>query len=212
MMVSLGDDFGFQAVVALPSQESGQPGDRNAWKLQRTLFDYGLVGIGSVEVAGGEARCFLASDAVRSLHRLGVGSRGQVSISSLERNGDFANQLFQYAFVRLYALRHGVTAAVPVWRGKYLFDLDDPPCADLNLPQLRFRAFIDDDRVLWDRDEPPIDIDLSGYFQEIPKCWQRHRSLLRRLFQLHVAHQSAIDAWYSDVTRGGRRTLVAVHV
>ncbi len=212
MMVSLGDDFGFQAVVALPSQESGQPGDRNAWKLQRTLFDYGLVGIGSVEVAGGEARCFLASDAVRSLHRLGVGSRGQVSISSLERNGDFANQLFQYAFVRLYALRHGVTAAVPAWRGKYLFNLDDPPCADLNLPQLRFRAFIDDDRVLWERDEPPVDIDLSGYFQEIPQCWRRHRPLLRRLFQLHVAHQSAIDAWHSDVTCDGRRTLVAVHV
>ncbi len=212
MIAPLPDDFGFRAVVALPSQEPGQPGDWNAWRLQRTLFDYGLVGIGSVEVAGGEARCFLASDAVRSLRHLGVGSRGHVSISSLGGDDGFANQLFQYAFVRLYALRHGVTAAVPAWRGKYLFDLDDPPCADLNLAQLRFRAFIDDDRVLWERDEPPIDIDLSGYFQEIPQCWRRHRPLLRRLFQLHVAHQSAIDAWYSDVTRGGRRTLVAVHV
>ncbi len=212
MVVPFAGDFSFRAVVTLPSQESGQPGDRNAWKLQRTLFDYGLIGIGSVEVTGGEARCFLASDAVRSMHRLGVGSRGQVSISSLERNGGFANQLFQYAFVKLYALRHGVSAAVPAWRGKYLFDLDDPSCVDLDLPQLRFRAFIDDDRVLWDRDEPPIDIDLSGYFQEIPKCWRRHRPLLRRMFQLCAAHQSAIDAWHSDVTRGGRRTLVAVHV
>jgi hypothetical protein len=212
LIVPLADAIDFRAVVILPSQESGQPGDAAAWKLQRALFDRGLVGIGCVQVAGGEARCFLASDAVRSLHRLGAGSRGQVTMSCLGKNGRFANQLFQYAYARLYALRHGVTAAVPAWAGKYLFDLDDPSCADLALPQLCFRGFIDDDRLLWNRDEPPIDIDLWGYFQEIPRCWRNHRPLLRRMFQLRAEHRHAIDAWHSEVTRGGRRTLVAVHV
>jgi hypothetical protein len=211
MIVPGTHDFAFRAVVILSSQDSSQLTDGNVWKLQRTLFDRGLVGIGSVHIAAGEARCFLASDAVRSLGRLGAGSRGQVSMSSLGGDG-FANQLFQYAFIRLYALRHGVTAAVPAWLGKYLFALDDPSCADLALPQLRFPPFVNDERALWDMEEPPIDVDLSGYFQEIPECWRRHRPILRRMFQLCVEHQCAIDAWQSKVTRSGRRTLVAVHV
>ena len=69
-------------------------------------------------------------------------------------NGRFANQLFQYAYVKLYALRHGVTAAIPAWQGQQLFDLDDPTCAGLALPELRFNAFIDDDRPLWDERRP----------------------------------------------------------
>jgi hypothetical protein len=105
-----------------------------------------------------------------------------------------------------------VTAAVPAWQGRELFNLDDPNCAGLALPQLSFQGFTDDDRALWEKDDPPIDVDLWGYFQEIPGCWQRHRPLLRRMFQLSVEHQNAIDAWHADVTHCGRRTLVAVHV
>jgi hypothetical protein len=211
MIIPSSDDFAFRAVVTLSPQDSSQLGDGNVWKLQRTLFDRGLVSIGSVHITAGEAHCFLASDAVRSLRRLGAGSRGLVSMSSLGGDG-FANQLFQYAFIRLYALRHGVTATVPAWQGKYLFDLDDPSCADLALPPLRFPAFVNEEEALWDKEEPPIDVDLSGYFQEIPECWRRHRPLLRRMFQLCIEHQRAIDTWQSKVTRSGQRTLVAVHV
>jgi hypothetical protein len=212
MIVPLATNFGFRAVVALSSQEAVQPNNGNAWKLQRTLFDHGLVGIGSVQIAGGEARCFLASDAVRSLHRVGLGSRGQVTMSSLGTNGQFANQLFQYAYVKLYALRHGLNAAIPAWQGNQYFGLDDPSPADVALPELRFGPFTDNDRVLWDSDDPPINIDLWGYFQELPKCWQRHRPLLRRMFTLSTLHERAIDAWRYDATLGGQRTLVAVHV
>jgi glycosyltransferase involved in cell wall biosynthesis len=65
---------------------------------------------------------------------------------------------------------------------------------------------------LWERDDPPIDVDLAGYFQELPACWRSHRPLLRRLFQLPPEQLQAIDAWRRDVTDGGRRTLVANHV
>jgi hypothetical protein len=80
------DDFRFRAVVAVSTRESGQPDDESVWKLQRALFDRGLIGIGSVRFAGGEAHCFLASDAIRSVHRLGLGSRGQVTMSTLGVN------------------------------------------------------------------------------------------------------------------------------
>src|SRR5207253_1136230 len=65
---------------------------------------------------------------------------------------------------------------------------------------------------LWDVEEPPVGVNMKGYFQETPACWAKHRELLRRLFQLPFLFESAIDSWHTEVTRGGERTLVAIHV
>jgi hypothetical protein len=129
MMTPLADDFSFRAVAILSPQASGRPGTSDAWQLRRALFDRGLICIGVVHVAGCQALCFLASDAVRSLRRRGIESRGHVTISTLGEGGRFANQLFRYAYVKLYA--HGLTAAFPAWEGEQLFGLDDESCADL---------------------------------------------------------------------------------
>lgn len=204
--------FTLRAVVILSPQSTVQSTDATLWSVQRELFDRGLVGIGRVLIEGGEARCFLASDAVRSPHGLGTASRGSITMSSLGSNGQFANQLFQYAFLKLYALRHGATAAAPAWLGRELFDLDDSACGSAELPRLHFQAFTKDGRELWDRENPPLDVDLWGYFQETPECWREHRPLLRRMFQLSADRREAFDTWRSEVTRGGRRTLVAIHV
>ncbi len=60
MIVRGVENIGFCAIVILASQSPGEA--RSIWKLQRTLFDSGLVAIGSVQVADCEARCFLSSD------------------------------------------------------------------------------------------------------------------------------------------------------
>jgi glycosyltransferase involved in cell wall biosynthesis len=206
------DSLGFTAVAALAPPASTKLRNGKAWRLQRTLFDHGLVGIGSAQVGRMEARCFLMSQAVRYPNRVKMSARGQITMSTLGRNGAFANQLFQYAYVKLYALRHGLMAAVPEWEGRALFGLEDPTCAGHELPQLRFSAFTDDDRSLWGDDDPPIDLDLWGYFQEIPECWRKHREFLRRIFSLSIEHQNSINAWRNDLTRGGQRTLVALHL
>ena len=203
--------FSFRAVAAL-LQHPGQLDNPGDWKLRRSLFDRGLICIGSVAVAGSKALCFLASDAVRSFNHLNVESRGRVSMSVLLLGAAFGNQLFRYACVKLYALRHGLTPAFPAWQGNQLFGLEDEPCEGLELPQLVYPGFGENDREIWEQDEPPINIDLAGYFQEIPECWSRHRPLLRHLFQLRPEHLDAIEAWRHAVTKGGRRTLVAVHV
>jgi hypothetical protein len=66
--------------------------------------------------------------------------------------------------------------------------------------------------MLWEMHEPPIDVDLWGYFQEIPRCWQPHRSLLRRMFALSDADEQSMKVWHSDATRGGERSLFAIHL
>jgi glycosyltransferase involved in cell wall biosynthesis len=209
MIAPLSDNFSFRAVAALLPE---QLCEADAWKLRRTLFDRGLVWIGSVDLCGSKALCFLASDAVTSLSHLNGESRGHITISALEQGGRFANQLFRYACVKLYALRHGLSAWFPAWEGKQLYGLSDLSCEGLALPKLAFSAFSEDERQLWEMDDPPINVDLAGYFQEIPECWRKHRPLLRRLFQLPPQRMRAIDAWRHNVTENGRRTLVAIHV
>ena len=205
-------EIGFRAVALLSSQvEFGAP-DAEAWRLQRKLFDDGLVAVGLARFQGASASCFLASDAVASFDRLGAATRGSVTMTTLGQNGRFANQLFQYAFVKLYALRHGLSLSLPDWQGRRLFGLDDNFCSADALPRVSFNGFTDQDRLLWEADDPPIDIDVWGYFQEVPHCWRRHRSFLQHMFQLPVEHRNAVAAWREDVTRGDERTLVAVHV
>ena len=212
MMTPLANRFAFRAVAAFWPQTPGDHGDDDAWKLQRSLFDRGLVRIASVPLAEGTAHCFLASDAIQSVGRIETTSRGRITMSTLGENGRFANQLFQYSYAKLYALRHGLTAAFPDWEGRQLFGLDDPICAGPPLERLSFAGFTDDDQQLWEREDPPIDVDLWGYFQETPACWQHHRPLLRRLFQLPVEQVRSIDSWRDRVTLNGQRTLVAIHL
>jgi hypothetical protein len=49
-----------------------------------------------------------------------------VTMTSLGANGQFGNQLLQYMFLRIYALRFGRRIATPSWVGQLLFDLSDP--------------------------------------------------------------------------------------
>lgn len=49
-----------------------------------------------------------ASDAAASGNRV-------LAMSTLGRNGRFGNQVFQYAFLRIYAHRHGLEVRVPEW-------------------------------------------------------------------------------------------------
>ncbi len=201
-------DFSFRAVAALfPETATPEP-----WQLRRSMFDRGLICIGSVRVGARKALCFLAGDAVRSFSDLDVDSRGHVGISVLRHEAAFANRLFRYACVKLYALRHGLTPGVPAWEGNQLFGLEDKPVAGVALEKISFLGFAENDRVFWDLDEPPINIDLEGYFQEIPECWRRHRPLLRSMFRLADARVRAIDKWRDRITEGGQRTLVAIHV
>ncbi|MBE7520875.1 MAG: DUF563 domain-containing protein [Burkholderiales bacterium] len=211
MLAEVDDGFAFSAVVLLasaPSQRDVSDIDR----LRRDLFDLGLVWTASCAIPGGVAHGFLASASVGTLRGQGGLARGRVTVSTLGINGRFANQLFQYAYAKLYALRHGLAAAFPAWEGEALYALDDPRCTGEPLERWSFAGFSDDDRKLWDWANPPADLDLEGYFQETPACWRQHRPLLRRMFRLAGRRHEAIDAWRRRVTDDGRRTLVAVHV
>ena len=205
------DDFGFRAAAVLFPRTSQSTGD-NAWRLRRSLFDQGLICVGAAVFGGWKALCFLASDAVRAIGELDIESRGHITMNGLVEGAGFANQMFRYACVKLYALRHSLTPGVPEWGGNQFYGLRDRSGEGLSLPKITYDGFADNDRELWDRDDPPINLELAGYFQELPECWRKQRPLLRRLFELVPEYRTAIDAWRDAVTDGGRRPLVTIHV
>ncbi|MBS0321897.1 MAG: DUF563 domain-containing protein [Proteobacteria bacterium] len=207
------DPLPWAGIVATWPSAADAARDTDAWRLQRELFDRGYVAIGAADAAQGPAQCFLASDHVRTLHGPGRIARARVTMATFADHGRFANQMFRYAFARLYGLRHGVAVQLPRWDGNVPYALDDDVApAPPTLPALEFPGFTDDDLALWHLDEPPVNVDFVGYFQETPACWRPHRPLLRTLFALAQPHAQALDAWRDRVTEGGRRTLVAVHV
>ncbi|HLK65926.1 MAG TPA: glycosyltransferase 61 family protein [Bryobacteraceae bacterium] len=210
-LAATGDHFPFRAVAAWMPHAPDPVWGPGAWRLRRAMFDCGLICMASVVAAQQRVYCFLASDQVHSFGQLDVEPRGYIAFAKLSDGVGFANQLFRYAFAEFYALRHGLTLACPDWAGNDLFGFHDPPTAELDLPTISYPGFADNDRELWDVDDPPIDINFEGYFQEIPDCWRKHRPLLRNLFQVPAA-RSPLDDWYRQVTDRGCRTLVAIHV
>jgi len=132
-----------------------------------------------------------------------------ISMRTLGANGRFANQLLQYAFLKLYARQHHLSAQSYDWIGRDLFGCDDPyPVA--NFPPL---------------DESQADLfaslnggapvhanrDITGYFCRHTREWQNRAPLFRALFQ----HRPVVRDWLRPAmtelaSRG--RTLVGVHI
>lgn len=50
--------------------------------------------------------------------------------------GRFGNQMFQYAFARGYAERHGLKLETDSWIGQSIFEIDDPPISK-ELPRMQ---------------------------------------------------------------------------
>ncbi len=84
-----------------------------------------------------------------------------VTFSNLGRIGQFGNQLFQYAFMRLLAENMGGTHACPEWIGQKLFGLVDPPMPS-PFPAEMF--------------------EIAGWFQYHTSFYKPHRDKLRKWF------------------------------
>ena len=173
----------------------------------RILFDCGLLRL--ADPSAGRAALYLRSDKVREIHATGRG-RAVVTMSSLGDNGRFANQLFQYAFLKLYGLRHSADTETPPWLGEELYGLPQHRLSRRRR-QVKCDAYSVRDLALWGMDRPPVNVDFWGYFQSVPACWRPHRAFLRRLYEPLPAWRAPVDRWLAQHKPPGA-TLVAIHV
>jgi hypothetical protein len=134
------------------------------------------------------------------------------TVSTLGRNGRFANQLFQYAFLRICARQRGAAVATPPWLGQELFGFRDP--APEPGPETRLidgEAGVDPDLYL-NSDQPLGErVDFWGYFQYPTRHYRPHRDFLRRLFVLRPELRGLFDGVVAQLRATGR-PLVALHL
>lgn len=200
----------FACIVVLTEVANGRHDDD--WRITKELFDAGFVASKETRDENYFISPFIRSDDVSDLNSIGGHKRGLIAMSALGENGRFSNQLFQYAFIYFYGLRHGLEVLTPPWAGTQLFGVSDHWNEDHSLGQLQFFAFDDDDLALWDLDFPPINFDAWGYFQEIPECWRSHRNLLRKRLKLTDDLARPLENWLGDLTENATRPLIAIHV
>jgi len=96
-----------------------------------------------------------------------------VQCTTLGRLGRWGNQLFQYAFVKKYALTVGAQLEIPPWLGEDLFGMEE---RRISRPLVRTAM----DEIPWGR----TDVDLFGYFQTQECLDLLSRRELRRWFTL----------------------------
>jgi hypothetical protein len=133
------------------------------------------------------------------------------TMQSLGRNGRFANQLFQYLFMRIAADRRGGTLQTPSWIGQDIFGLKDPPITNPGTTVVKDEEITDPDLYL-NSDRPIGDhLEFWGWFQFHSRHYRPHRDFIRKLFILHPELRHQFDGVIEQL-RALKRPIVAVHL
>ncbi len=134
------------------------------------------------------------------------------TMPTLGRNGRFANQLFQYSFLRICARQRGAAIGVPAWQGQELYGFQDPPPPPG--PAARIvdgEDAPDPDRYLNSGDPIGDHVEFRGYFQYHTRHYRPHRDFLRQL----LIFRPELEGLFNEVVaqlRGTGRPLVAMHL
>ncbi len=134
-----------------------------------------------------------------------------ITMSTLGSNGRFANQIFQYAFLRIHAQQHGCRVTAPQWIGRDLFGANDPYPDNTPLREVRQmeQELLACDIV--NSPEPLRNVDLWGYFQYHTRFYAAHKELFRSLFRPVESLRTELESAVARLRKRGR-TVVGLHL
>jgi len=134
-----------------------------------------------------------------------------ISMSLLGKYGRFANQLFQYAFLRTYAEQYNLTVQTAPWVGEDLFGI---PPAPVTVPLPAYQEKTVGGSIY--KPIPPegnevVGHDFHGYAQHHTSYYRPHRHFIQKLFQPTTALRSRL--WPAvDKLLGIGKTRVGIHL
>lgn len=137
-------------------------------------------------------------------------SKPIVTVSGLGSNGRFGNQLFQYAFLKIYAKEHNLEVLTPPWIGQYLFGHRDGPILQ-HLDEVKETSNDLSEAVIPNTKERLENVDLHGYFQYHSSYYAAHKGYFRRLFEPVAAIREQLEQVINRL-RARARTLVGLHL
>ena len=160
---------------------------------------------------------YLRSDLVTDLAQLAPpSSKNRVAFSNLGQLGRFANQLFQYLFIRLYGLRLNALVDIPPWVGDILYhkrenlESETPPISG-GLQLIDFPYFVGAEAGLWYDQNPGVNVDFSGFYQVIPDAYRTHKQLIRLLLRPNDTMVKPINDWLAREFASDE-TKIVIHI
>ncbi|WP_293335749.1 FkbM family methyltransferase [Microcoleus sp. CAWBG58] len=133
-----------------------------------------------------------------------------ITMSTLGRNGRFANQIFQYAFLKIYAKEHNLRVETPAWIGQYLFGCNDSPISQ-QLPVVSEETNNLLEARIPKAKENFTNVDFWGYFQYHTKYYAAHKEYFRSLFKPVPEVEKKMKE-VLDCLRSRGKTLVGLHL
>ncbi|MGA3065616.1 MAG: alpha-1,2-fucosyltransferase [Tepidisphaeraceae bacterium] len=135
-----------------------------------------------------------------------------VAMSSvLGGNGRFANQLFQYAFLRILARHHGMDVQTSPWIGQLLFGHDDPPPVGQPPICVEGREIAEGVFPDWLMATHRGSIDLWGYFGFDTVHYAPYRDFFRSLYRPLEPIERPMKSAVENLRADGH-TLVGMHL
>ena len=139
-----------------------------------------------------------------------VEAGGLITMSSLGTNGRFANQMFQYAFLKCYAQKHGLRVETPAWLGQKLFGFTDPAISR-RLPEFRERSNQFADALVPNATQPFRNVDFWGFFQYNTRYYAPQRDYFRSLFHPTPQVLAHVQRMLEKLRHRGK-TIVGLHL
>jgi hypothetical protein len=139
-----------------------------------------------------------------------TGAAKKITNTRIGLDGRWANQLLQYAFLRMYAQEFGLAVEVPDWIGRDVYEFNDPwPSGGygvLEESQLDLAASLTR-RI----PQVAVNADMRGFFCYHTSNFAKYRPLLQSLFvPARKAGAAAEKSWKKIAKKG--RTVVVVHL
>lgn len=133
-----------------------------------------------------------------------------VTMSTLGKKGRFGNQIFQYAFLKIYAKVFGMKVETPKWIGQYLFGLTDPPITN-KLPVIYEEKQSNLQSIFREAKPRYKNVDFYGYYQFHTSNFAPYKDYFQSLFTPTRKINVVMEKGRLKLLSRGK-TLVGLHI
>ncbi len=142
-------------------------------------------------------------------------SNNLITMKRLGKKGRWGNQVFEYAFLRTYAHRHGLQYQTDSWIGQFLLGFDDPRITE-NLPTYHERRQESAGSFELGLSFPPGGDeagghDIDGYCQFHTSYYAADQEFLQRLFVPTCWVRGRMDPVLAQLRQRGK-TIIGFHM
>ncbi|MGB3533568.1 MAG: FkbM family methyltransferase [Microcoleaceae cyanobacterium] len=127
--------------------------------------------------------------------------------STLDQVQDFGDQLFQYAFLKLYAQQHHLTVETPAWVGQQLFGYTDPPISEVlpvRLEDIRHPTIANSEELI-------NFVDFQGNFKYHTRYYALYKAEFRALFKATLEIEVSLEKALNQLRDYGK-TIVGIYL